>query len=75
MRLNEENPTRRLCFNLNGLMGGLIATVLLLGILVFLTVWDIGVQKQNADKFYKIKDPQGIKFKSDDNYKHYELVK
>ncbi len=75
MRLNEENPTRRLCFNLNGLMGGLIATVLLLGILVFLTAWDISVQKQNAETFYKIKDPQTIKFKSDDNYKHYELVK
>ncbi len=71
----ENNPTRRLCFNLNGLMGGLIATVLLLSILVFLTAWDIGVQKENAQNYYKIKDPQGLKFKSDDNAKHYELVK
>ncbi len=75
MRLNEENPTRRLCFNLNGLMGGLIATVLLLSILVGLTIWDIKVQKANAETFYKIKDPQSIQFKSDDNVKHYELVK
>jgi len=75
MRVNEENPTRRLCFNLNGLMGGVIALVLLLTILGVLTAWDIQVQKANAESFYKIKDPQGLKFKSDDNYKHYELVK
>lgn len=75
MKLNEENPTRRLCFNLNGLMGGLIATVLLLAILAFLVVNAISAQRNNAEAFYKIKDPQGIKFKSDDNYKHYELVK
>jgi hypothetical protein len=75
IQINEENPTRRLCFNLNGLMGGLLATVLLLAILAYLTIWDISVQKANADKFYKIKDPQGIKFKSPDNAKHYELVK
>jgi len=70
-----ENPTRRLCFNLNGLMGGLIATVLLLAILFFLTWWDIDVQKENAQKYYRIKDPQGLKFISPDNAKHYELVK
>lgn len=75
MRLNEENPTRRLCFNLNGLMGGLIATVLLLAILVGLTIWGIKAQQTNAETFYKIKDPQSIKFKSDDNAKHYEIVK
>ncbi len=75
MRLNEENPTRRLCFNLNGLMGGMIALILLLSILAGLTAWDIKVQKENAENFYKLKDPQGIQFKSDDNYKHYELVK
>ena len=75
MRLNEENPTRRLCFNLNGLMGGMIALILLLSILAGLTAWDIKVQKANAENFYKLKDPQTIQFKSDDNYKHYELVK
>ncbi len=75
MRLNEENPTRRLCFNLNGLMGGLIATVLLLSILAFLVTNAISAQKNNAETFYKIKDQQSIMFKSNDNYKHYELVK
>jgi len=75
MRLNEKNPTRRLCFNLNGLMGGLLATVLLLAILAYLTIWDIQVQHANADKFYKLSNPQTIKFKSDDNAKHYQLVK
>ncbi len=70
-----ENPTRRLCFNLNGLMGGVIALVLLLAILVFLTIWDIQVQKENAQNYYQIKNPQGIKFESNNNAKHYELVK
>ncbi len=70
-----ENPTRRLCFNLNGLMGGMIALILLLTILFFLTWWDIGVQKANAQNYYTIKNPQGLKFESDNNAKHYELVK
>ncbi len=69
-----ENTTRRMCFNLNGLLGGIIATVLLLSILVYLSIWATEVQKQNATTFYTIEDPAGIKMISKDNWKHYKVV-
>ena len=69
-----ENTTRRMCFNLNGLMGGLIATFLLLGILVWLWIWATEVQKQNATTFYTLEDPSNIKMISKDNWKHYKVV-
>ncbi len=62
-----ENKTRRMCFNLNGLMGGVIATVLLLAILVFLTIQAISVQQANATNFYEIQDPTSIQANSVDN--------
>ncbi len=65
-----ENKTRRMCFNLNGLMGGLLATFLLLGILVYLTMWGIQVQRDNATKFYQLQDETNIQMKSTDNIKH-----
>jgi hypothetical protein len=49
--------TNRAVFGLNGVTGMLIATVLLLSILVFLTVWGIGVQQGSASNFY---DPAPI---------------
>jgi len=61
------NETRRLCFNLNGLMGGVIATLLLLAILVYLTINAISVQQNNAENFYQLKDESTIQFKSTDN--------
>jgi len=65
-----ENKTRRMCFNLNGLTGGIIATLLLLGILAFLTINAIRVQQENATKFYQLQDENNIQFKSTDNIKH-----
>lgn len=62
-----ENTTRRLCFNINGLLGGIIATLLLLSILAFLTVQAIGVQQANATNFYELKDPAALQTKSTDN--------
>jgi len=44
--------TNRSVFGLNGVTGMLIATVLLLSILVFLTVWGIGVQQGSATNPY-----------------------
>jgi len=44
--------TNRAVFGLNGVTGMLIATVLLLSILVFLTVWGIGVQQGSASNYY-----------------------
>ena len=70
-----ENKTRRMCFNINGLLGGLLATSLLLAVLVFLTINAIRVQKAEATNFYKIENPVGLQMKSSENAGHYKLVK
>ncbi len=62
-----ENTTRRMCLNINGLLGGIIATLLLLAILAFLTVQAIAVQKANATNFYEISNPTQIQENSVDN--------
>jgi len=64
--------TNRSVFGLNGITGMLIATVLLLSILGGLTVWNIGVQQDNATKFYSV-DTEKLKFKSTDNADLYKL--
>ncbi len=66
-----ENKTRRMCFNLNGLLGGVIATLLLLSILAFLTMWAIKVQQDNATKYYELQDETNIQMNSTDNAKHW----
>jgi len=48
-------------FVLDGITGMLIATVLLLSILAFLTVASITTQNANANNYYEIKDAQSIK--------------
>jgi len=65
----------RSVFSLDGVTGMLIATALLLSILAGLTVWGLGVQQANMDKFYILKDEKAIKMISTDNAKHYQLVK
>jgi hypothetical protein len=70
-----ENKTRRMCFNINGLLGGLLATFLLLGILVFLTINAIAVQKAEATNFYQIDDQSGLQMNSTANAGHYKLLK
>ncbi len=65
-----ENKTRRMCFNINGLLGGILATLLLLGILAFLTTWAIKVQQENATKYYELQDETNIQMNSTDNIKH-----
>jgi hypothetical protein len=69
-----ENKTRRMCFNLNGLLGGIIATVLLLAILVYLSIWAVKVQQENATTYYELVDESNIKMISKDNWKHYKVV-
>ena len=49
--------TNRGIFTLSGITGMLIATVLLLAIVFFLTAWGIGVQKGSSSNFY---DPTPI---------------
>jgi len=51
----------RSVFALDGVTGMLIATVLLLSILAFLTVNAMSVQTANAENFYQIKDEKSIK--------------
>ena len=65
----------RSVFALDGVTGMLIATVLLLSILVFLTINALGVQNANAANYYDIKDEQSIKMFSTDNAKHLVDVK
>jgi len=71
-----ENTTRRLCFNINGLLGGIIATLLLLSILGVLTYLSIQVQASNATTYYEIVDEQNIPMTSTETQaKHYKIVK
>ncbi len=65
-----ENKTRRMCFNINGLLGGILATLLLLSILAFLTMRAITVQQENATKYYELQDETNIQMNSTDNAKH-----
>jgi len=62
-----ENKTRRMCFNINGLLGGVIATLLLLSILGYLTYLAIDVQQKNSTNFYEIQDPTSVQANSIDN--------
>jgi hypothetical protein len=50
----------RSIFALDGITGMLIATVLLLSILVFLSVNAMSVAHANAENFYKIKNEKTI---------------
>lgn len=65
----------RSVFALDGATGMLIATVLLLSILVFLTINALSVQQTNATNFYDIKDETSIKMISTENTKHLVDVK
>jgi len=65
----------RSVFSIHGVTGMLIATILLLGILVGLTIWGMGVQNENAANYYELKDPQSIQMRSVDNVKHVVDVK
>jgi len=65
----------RSVFALDGVTGMLIATVLLLSILAFLTVNALSVQHAQAENFYKIKDEKSIQMFSTENAKHVVDVK
>jgi hypothetical protein len=62
-------------FALDGVTGMLIATVLLLSILVFLTIQALGVQNAQASNFYDIKDESTIQMRSVENANHLVDVK
>ena len=50
----EMNEEERNVFALHGLVGGLIATLLLVSVFVILGFSAVSVQKANAENFYKI---------------------
>jgi len=58
---SEMNENERSVFALDGITGMLIATVLLLSILAFLTVQGLGAQQRNASNFYQIINEKEIK--------------
>lgn len=51
----------RSIFSLDGITGMLIATILLLSILVFLSIWAVNVQQESSVNFYDLKDETSIK--------------
>ncbi len=51
----------RSIFSLDGITGMLIATILLLAILVFLSIWAVNVQQKSSVNFYELKDETSIK--------------
>jgi len=65
----------RSVFALDGVVGMLIATTLLLSILAFLSVNAMRVQHAQAENFYKIKDEKSIKTIDPESYKHVVDVK
>lgn len=67
---NWTNSNRSVFCRLDGMLGMVIATLLLLSILTGLTIWGIGVQQNSADKFYQLADEQSIRMNSVDNTKH-----
>ena len=75
MSQNWTNSNRSVFCRLDGMLGMVIATLLLLGILAGLTVWGIGVQQNSADKYYQIENEQAIRMNSVDNVKHLDWSK
>jgi len=68
--MSTEENTNRGVFTLSGVTGMLIATVLLLSILAFLTVWGISVQQGSASNYYDpapILDLNNLKANSTEN--------
>lgn len=64
----------RSIFSLDGITGMLIATVLLLSILAFLTVLGIGAQQNNASTFYKVENEKELKMIDPANGSHRVIV-
>ena len=60
----------RSVFSIHGITGMLIATVLLLSILAFLTVLALGTQQANAENYYKLDKPFDIEKINPNNVNH-----
>ena len=72
----QMNENERGIMTLNGLTGGIIATVLLLTILAVLTIFSISTQAANSTNFYKVnQDLNALKMNSLENINHRTMVK
>ena len=72
----QMNENERGIMSLNGLTGGIIATVLLLTILAVLTVFSISTQADNSTKYYEInQDLNALKMNSSTNHTQRSMVK
>lgn len=67
--MSDLADEKRKVFGLHGISGALIAVVLLLSIVVWFTIWGLGVQQENAENFYTI-DKEKVKMFSTENGKH-----
>jgi hypothetical protein len=69
----QMNENERGIFSFqHGIVGMLIATVLLLSILAFLTINAISVQKANAENYYTIdQDLNALEMNSPENHKYW----
>jgi hypothetical protein len=67
----QMNESERGLFSLvHGISGMLVATLLLLSILAFLTINAITVQNANSENYYEInQDLHGLKMNSPENHK------
>lgn len=70
----EMQNSERSVFALHGVVGMLIATVLLISILIGLSIASLTVQASQSTNVYKVNDINNLQMKSSDNSKNYQLV-
>lgn len=62
-------------FGVNGLLGYLVAVVLLLSVVGVFTFLAIGVQKEEATNYYRLEKAHAIQMYNSDNEKQYRSTK
>lgn len=72
--MSTSKNTKRSVFSIDGVTGMLIATLLLLVVLTFLSILAVMVQRENSSSYYTITNPQDIKMFGTDASKHYKLL-
>jgi len=70
----EMHESERNVFALHGALGGIIATLLLVSILVGLSIWGLNVQQNEATNVYKL-DTTQLNMIDEANSQKYHLVK
>lgn len=60
-------------FGINGLLGYIVAVLLVVGLAAGLGYMAVNTQKSQATNYYKIDNQTGIKMKSKENVSHYTI--